>query len=75
MFLARFLQDKQVYLKEMMAVPTGETISFDHTFKVAANIGFHREDGKWIYQYDSLFEWQWPSNNLATDKRNCFLSS
>ena len=54
-FLARFLQDEQVYLKEMMAVPTGETISFDHTFKVAANIGFYREDGKWIYQYDSLF--------------------
>ena len=34
-----------------MAIPSSETISFDHTFKVAANIGFHREDGK----YDSLY--------------------
>lgn len=30
-------------------------ISFDHTFKVAANIGYPRADGKWIPQYDSLF--------------------
>ena len=36
-------------------IPAGESIAFDHTFKVAANIGFFRQDGKWIPQYDSLF--------------------
>lgn len=54
-FLARFVEDEKVYIREMMAIPTGETISFDHTFKVAANIGFNREDGRWVHQYDSLF--------------------
>ena len=78
-FLAKFLQDEQLYLKEMTAIPTGDSISFDHTFKVAANIGFLREDGKWIHQYDSLFivmngEGQIYSN-MATNKRNNFLSS
>ena len=29
-------------------------ISFDHTFKVAANIGYLRDDGKWITQYNSV---------------------
>lgn len=54
-FLARFLQEEQLYLKEMTASPVSDSISFDHTFKVAANIGFLREDGRWIHQYDSLF--------------------
>ena len=31
------------------------TISFDHTFKVVSNIGFHRSDNVWVPQYDSLF--------------------
>ncbi len=31
-FLATFLQDEQLYLKEITAVPTGQSISFDHTF-------------------------------------------
>ena len=39
----------------MTVIPTGDSISFDHTFKVAANIVFLREGGKWIHQYDSLF--------------------
>ena len=33
----------------------GISISFDHTFKVASNIGFLCRDGKWINQYDSAF--------------------
>jgi len=33
----------------MTAIPTGDTINFDHTFKVAANIGFHREDSTWVF--------------------------
>ena len=51
-FLAGFLRDEHLYLREMMSI---DTISFDHTFKVAANIGFLREDNVWIPQYDSLF--------------------
>ena len=31
------------------------SISFDHTFKVAANTGYCREDGAWVPQYDRLF--------------------
>ena len=42
-------------IREMIEIANGKSISFDHTFRVAANIGFTREDGKWIYQYDSLF--------------------
>ena len=54
-FLSEFLQYEELYLNEMMCIPLGETISFDHTFKVAANIGYLREDGKWIPQYNGLF--------------------
>ena len=53
--LAKFLMDENLYLKEMISIPPGEAISFDHTFKVAANIGFLRDDGIWVAQYDSLF--------------------
>ena len=54
-FLAEFLKYEKLYIQEMTAIPTGDSISFDHTFKVAANIGYLREDGKWIHEYDSLF--------------------
>ena len=50
-----FLRNEQIYLRELIAIEPGSSISFDHTFKVAANIGYVREDGKWIPQYDSLF--------------------
>ena len=33
----------------------GSAISFDHTFKVATNIGYQRKDGVWVCLYDSLF--------------------
>ncbi len=39
----------------MTRIPLDESISFDHTFKVASNIGYLREDGKWICEYDGLF--------------------
>ena len=50
-----FLKTEQLYLRELHSIQTGFSISFDHTFKVAANIGYLREDGKWVAQYDSLF--------------------
>ena len=55
MVLAKFLNDEKIYLTEICRIPVGECISFDHTFKVAANIGFLRDDGVWVPQYDSLF--------------------
>ena len=54
-FLAEFLEHEQLYLNEMTCIPTRESISFDHTFKVATNIGYIREDGRWISEYDGLF--------------------
>ena len=53
-FVAQFLQNEKLYLNEMMAIPITDSISFDHTFKVASNIGYLREDKKWISVYDSL---------------------
>lgn len=53
--LAKFLKDESLYLAEITSIPVGESISFDHTFKVAVNIGFNRDDGVWVHQYDSLF--------------------
>ena len=38
-----------------MAINTGKSISFDHTFHVATNIGFLREDNVWVSQYNRLF--------------------
>ena len=38
----------------MEGITVGSSISFDHMFKVAANIGYYREDKVWIPQYDSL---------------------
>ena len=54
-FLSKFSSQEHLYLSEIASVKTGSTISFDHTFKVAANIGYHREDGVWLSQYNSLF--------------------
>ena len=45
-FLARILLDEKVYVREMLELPCGGSISFDHTFKVAANIGFSKADGE-----------------------------
>ena len=53
-FLARFLDDEKLYISEMEVITVGSSINFD-MFKVAANIGYYREDKVWIPQYDSLF--------------------
>ncbi len=54
-FLAKFLEDDTKYRCNIQSVDTGTSISFDHTFKVASNIGFLRKDRKWVNQYDSAF--------------------
>ena len=38
----------------MSGIQIGSSISFDHTFKVAANI-YHRKDKVWVNQYNSIF--------------------
>lgn len=54
-FLAKFIEDDTKYRWNIQSVDTGTSISFDHTFKVASNIGFLRKDRKWVNQYDSAF--------------------
>lgn len=39
----------------MSKIKATDAISFDHTFKVAANIGYLRSDGRWVTQYNSVF--------------------
>lgn len=54
-FLAQFLEDEMDYLQSIQSVDTGDSLSIDHTFKIATNIGYLRRDGKWVSQYDSVF--------------------
>ena len=54
-FVAKFLEDENSYKAEIQSTDTGAVLSFDHTFKVAANIGFLQDDKKWVCQYDSVF--------------------
>ena len=46
------LKEEYLYLQHINSIETSSTISF---VKVAANIGFCREDGTWVPQYNSLF--------------------
>lgn len=55
LFVTFFLDSEQKYLYEIEKIRTGSTLSFDHTFKVASNIGYRRIDNVWVTQYDSLF--------------------
>ena len=54
-FIANFAENKWVYFSQMSSLSTSMYISIDHTFKVTANLGYLRPDGKWITQYNSLF--------------------
>ena len=54
-FLAGFMKEEGLYLRETLCTDTTDIISFDHTFKAAANTDFLREDNVWAPQYDSLF--------------------
>ena len=48
-------REYEVYYTERMSELSALYLSADHTFKVAANIGVHLPDNKWVTQYDSLF--------------------
>lgn len=54
-FLAKFLEEEMAYITEIQSVHPGKTLSFNHTFKIASNIGCIRPDKKWACQYDSAF--------------------
>lgn len=54
-FISEFLMNEHKYTSVMSRITTTGMISFDHTFKVAANIGYLRSDGKWVTQYNSVF--------------------
>ncbi len=54
-FLSNFQENKMFYFRTMGSLPIDNYITIDHTFKVAANIGYLRPDRRWITQYGSLF--------------------
>ena len=55
LFCHCFLQDFiENYFSQMASESTDGYISIDHTFKVAANLGYDRPVGRWISQYGSL---------------------
>ena len=54
-FLRDFLEKEQYYISEMASLKSSSWISCDHTFKVACNIGYLRDDKRWIQQYSSVF--------------------
>ena len=54
-FLSEYLLNHQKYTSAMSKISAKDLISFDHTFKVAANIGYLQSDGKWVTQYNSVF--------------------
>jgi hypothetical protein len=63
---------------------TAKWISCDHTFKTASNVGYRREDGKWIKQYKAVFcilneigrvmQWQFTSSDGFSEVRAMFES-
>ena len=54
-FVNWFMAYETYFREELASTSVQECISFDHTFKLASNIGYWRSDGKWIVQYDSAF--------------------
>ena len=52
-FVLHYESYKQTYQDELDKIPF-ESLSLDHTFKVATNIGYWK-DQRWIKVYDSLF--------------------
>ena len=54
-FIVDYLHNQDIYSLLMSNIQAQGWISFDHTFKVATNIGYVRPDGKWVTLYKSLF--------------------
>ena len=56
-FLQEFFMSREDHMNSYMRSlsTSGGSITIDHTFKVAANIGYFRSDKKWTTQYNSVF--------------------
>ena len=54
-FLISFEMAETFYIREMLALKVRHCIRLDHTFKIASNIGYLRDDKKWITQYGTVF--------------------
>lgn len=56
LFATHFFRSKEdFYINKMTTLCCQNSISLEHTFKVAANLGYQRSDGKWVTQYKALF--------------------
>ena len=55
-FMNNFLEKKNFYFTSMSTLLTLASgfISLNHNFKIAINIGYLRQDGRWICQYNSV---------------------
>ena len=53
-YLQMFFLVEPKYCADMQSLLADKWISFDHTFKIANNIGYKRE-GSWVNQYNSCF--------------------
>ena len=54
-FVTSFLKYEDLYRSFLQSIPVGEHLSVDHKYKIASNIGYLRNDQKWVSQYDSAF--------------------
>jgi hypothetical protein len=50
-----FLIKEEYYNNFMRSLLCEGTIAIDHTFHVAANIGYFRSDRRWVSQYEAVF--------------------
>jgi hypothetical protein len=46
---------EEYYNNFMRSLLCEGTIAIDHTFHVAANIGYFRSDRRWVSQYEAVF--------------------
>lgn len=53
-FIIKFQKNERFYTKHMLDLKVTHCLRLDYTFKVASNIGYLRQDGKWITQYGSV---------------------
>ena len=54
-FQTPFLKNENLYRSYLQSIPVGSYLSVDHTYKIAANVGYLRSDQKWVSQYDGVF--------------------
>lgn len=53
-FLKEFLKCEPFFIKCMQSLNCRKSLSLDHTFKVATNVSYVQDDGKWVSMYDSV---------------------